>query len=134
MSVTGRILIVEDDRELARALVDGLTRAGFACAVVCDGANALTWLHKNPLPRLVLLDLQLPRVEGHEIWNYMRHDEKLQHVPTIVVTGCPDLDEKGFQGAAGFLRKPFSLDRLIAAIHRARCGVQDGETRPGSRP
>ena len=115
---TGSILIVEDDRELAAAMADALRVAGLARAVVvCDGVEALTWLHSEGRPAAVLLDLGLPRAHGDEIWRYMREDEDLKHVPTIVVTGA-EVDPTTFQGVADILRKPVQLDRLVAAIRR----------------
>ena len=112
------ILIVEDDRELAAALVDALRAAGMARPmVVCDGVEALTWLHSHS-PRVVLLDLRLPRADGEEIWSYMQADDKLRDVPTIVVTGGePEL--AAFKGVSEILRKPVPLERLVAAIKRA---------------
>jgi DNA-binding response OmpR family regulator len=115
---TGSILIVEDDRELAAAMADALRVAGMARAVVvCDGVEALTWLHSEGRPAAVLLDLGLPRAHGYEIWRYMREDEDLKHVPTIVVTGA-EVDPTSFQGVADILRKPVQLERLLAAVRR----------------
>ncbi len=115
----GSILIVEDDREFAAAMVDALRIAGVGRAVVvCDGVEALTWLHTQAQPAAVLLDLGLPRAHGHEIWRYMREDEDLKRVPTILVTGATEVDAEAFQGVSEILRKPVQLDRLIAAIKR----------------
>jgi CheY-like chemotaxis protein len=112
------ILIVEDDRELAGALVDALQAAGVArTVVVCDGVQALTWLHSN-CPRAVLLDLQLPRAHGEEIWKYMRSDEDLSLVPTILVTGAAEVDQAAFAGVSEILRKPVPLERLVATLKR----------------
>lgn len=112
------ILIVEDDKELAAAMVDALHAAGMARpVVVCDGVEALTWLHGNS-PRVVLLDVRLPRADGDEIWSYMKADENLRHVPTIVLTGM-DPEPSVFQGVAEILRKPVPLERLVAAVKRA---------------
>ncbi|HUS66121.1 MAG TPA: response regulator [Kofleriaceae bacterium] len=112
------ILIVEDDRELAAALVDALRAAGMARpVVVCDGVEALTWLHSHS-PRVVLLDLHLPRADGEEIWSYMQADDDLRDVPTIVITGAADPALAHFQGVSEILRKPVPLERLVAAIKR----------------
>lgn len=118
--MAGSILIVEDDRELAAAMVEALRVAGAARAiVVCDGVEALTWLHTNERPAAVLLDLGLPRADGQEIWRYIREDEDLMEVPTILVTGAAEVDAAAFEGVSAILRKPVALDRLVAAIKRA---------------
>lgn len=114
------ILVVEDDRDLAGTMVDALAHAGLTpVVVVCDGVEALTWLHQHAPPRAVLLDVQLPRAGGHEIQAYMAEDDELKDVPTIIITGAAGLEPGLFPGVAGFLRKPVTADDLVSAIKRA---------------
>ena len=113
------ILVVEDDRDQAAAMVDALEHAGLAPVVaVCDGVEALTWLHGNAAPRAVVLDVQLPRADGDEIHKYITGDESLAHVPTILITGYADLQPAMFPGVAAFLRKPVTAAQLVTALRR----------------
>jgi CheY-like chemotaxis protein len=82
----GLILVVEDDVSVAEANVDTLTLAGFQTATVHDGRAALMWLAANT-PALVVLDMHLPFVSGHEVLDYLHADARLANTPVIVTTG-----------------------------------------------
>ncbi len=109
-------------------MVDALSHAGLSPVVVkCDGVEALTWLHQNPPPRVVLLDVRLPRADGHEISKYIATDESLAGVPIILISGA-ELEPAAFPRVVAFLRKPVTADQLVAAVKRA-CGAHDHATR-----
>jgi DNA-binding response OmpR family regulator len=108
-----RVLVVEDDPGIARALVAGLTRAGYRAQDVATGAAALC---ADPAPDVVLLDLGLPDLDGVEVCRRLR---RRSDVVIIVVTSRGEeadrvtaLDE----GADDYLVKPFGLAELLARI------------------
>jgi CheY-like chemotaxis protein len=88
------ILMVEDDLEDAGLTIEAL-RSGDVpsrISLVCDGEEALDFLFQRgkfrraPRPDLILLDLQLPKIDGREVLLKVRADEKLQRIPVVVLT------------------------------------------------
>jgi len=125
-----RILVVEDDWQIASNLHTFLDHEGFAVDNVYNGQAAL---HRCSVDRfdLVILDLGLPGVDGLTFLQRLR-GELRSSVPVLVVTARADLDDKlaGFEhGADDYLTKPFALAevgaRVRALLHRAGSGVVD---------
>jgi CheY-like chemotaxis protein len=122
-----RLLLVEDnpdDAEIARRAFDR-AKIGNTVTVVEDGQAALDLLYRNyseldePGIDLVLLDLQLPRLDGRAVLRAIWADKRLRHIPVIVLTGSEhedDLIESYKGGAVAFLRKPVDVERLLTAI------------------
>ena len=113
-----KILLVEDEQKLAQALSRGLTHEGYAVDVVGDGKKALTRisLHRNDYD-LVILDLMLPSMDGHEICRQVR--EWNITVPILVLTARAETETKVdllLSGADDYLVKPFSFAELTARI------------------
>ena len=114
------VLLVEDnagDAELMRiALAEA--RPDVALRVAADGEEALALLHEGAAPDLVLLDLNLPRLSGHEVLAAMRADEAphVRRLPVVVLTtsAAPADVERSYElAAAGHIVKPHELDRLF---------------------
>lgn len=113
-----RILIVDDDVALGKFLARELSRKNFQVQVCVDGAGARAELN-HPAHDLVLLDLNLPGVDGMDLLNEVR--AAWPQLPVIVLTARNRTEDlvKGFeQGADDFLMKPFSLKELIARMGR----------------
>jgi two-component system response regulator len=128
------ILLVEDnldDELLARR---ALVRAGVteAVTVARDGAGALGILHGHPgeagaarpgtaraQPRLVLLDVKLPGMNGLEVLRRIRADRRTQFVPVVMLTGSREQEDvlASYQnGANAYVRKPLKLADLVTAL------------------
>lgn len=109
------ILIVEDDpqlRELYRAV---LTIEGFTLDLVADGLDALRRLDEGT-PDLVVLDLALPRLSGHAVYQEIAANARTRHIPIVVVTADPGkLVESE---SLCILRKPVDPDILLATVRR----------------
>jgi two-component system, chemotaxis family, chemotaxis protein CheY len=103
-----RMLIVDDDREVRETLRTALEDEGFTVAVAANGAEAMTKLEERP-PRLVLLDLMMPVVDGWEVLDRMRADPSLDEVRVCVCSAVADVASTR---ADFVLRKPFDLDAL----------------------
>ena len=120
-----RVLIVEDDPMIGRAVANGLGSAGFAVDWVRDGTAAELAL-ANGTYDLALLDLGLPRKDGLEVLKGLRRT-KLD-VPVVIITARDALSDRvsGLDsGADDYLVKPFDLDELLArvrAVIRRRAG------------
>lgn len=111
----GKILLVEDEKTLAKALKFSLEKEGFVVAVAYDGEEAIHALAADP-PDLVVLDLMLPKLDGYEVCRRMR---RTSDVPIIMLTARnEDIDKiLGLElGADDYMTKPFNTRELLARI------------------
>ena len=110
-----RILIVEDETDLAQILADYLTRDGFSASTQADGLLAMKELQRS-LPDLLLLDLMLPGMDGLSILRELR---KTSSIPVIVVTAkVEEIDRLiGLElGADDYICKPYSPREVVARV------------------
>lgn len=115
-----RILVVEDEDNIALALEFLMTREGYDHARIADGALALSRIREMH-PDLVLLDIMLPGASGYEICEGVRRDPSLKDVKILMMTarGSAIEKRKGLEmGADGFISKPFELRDLRAEVRR----------------
>lgn len=133
---TGKILVVEDEVELAEVLEYNLRRSGFEVLTAHDGLSACR-LVGSERPDLILLDLLLPDLDGWEICRLIRghHDTGLATTPIIMMTALSSLDDRlrGLEmGADAYLAKPYSVKevalqaRNLLARRRERQSLADG--------
>jgi len=117
-----RILLVEDDPGLRDTLAEVLAERGYDVTCVCDGLAALAELGGHPPPSVILLDLAMPVMDGWAFRREQRRDPRIAKIPTIVLSASLGLDSGAVDalGVAAMLSKPFDLDRLLAAVERAR--------------
>ena len=111
------VLLVEDHRDIAEMVYDGLEAAGFSVDYAADGVAALALAGDNDYD-LVVLDLMLPRMDGMEVCRRMR-EELRSDLPVLMLTARDTLDDKiaGLDaGADDYLVKPFALAELVARI------------------
>jgi CheY-like chemotaxis protein len=123
MRGTRPILLVEDDRvdvlSVKRAFKD--LKIANSLEVVGNGEAALEWLSDkhNPKPCVILLDLNMPRMNGLEFLKAMRNDEDLRRIPVIVLTsskGEQELLETYEYGVAGYMVKPADYLQLVEVM------------------
>ncbi len=113
---TPRLLIVDDDRDLAGMLVEILELEGYAVGIATDGEAALQQVHELP-PDLLILDVMLPGIDGFEVLKRLRRDFDL---PVIMLTARGDESERihGLvSGADDYIPKPFNPMELAARVH-----------------
>jgi len=123
-----RILLVEDDANLASGMQYNLERAGYEVTVAADGEEGLRSI-LNRTPDLVLLDLMLPRRSGFAVLEEM--SRKRVAVPVIILSARDQEVDKlrGFDlGAVDYVTKPFSLGELLARV-RLRLSEHQGSSR-----
>ncbi len=112
-----KILIVEDEKDIALSMANFLESLGFRVHCCYDGEEIFFQLEKAFVPDLMLLDLNLPKLSGKEIIKKLR--EMSFNFPIIVVTGYLSEDDRYFlerYGVVKILSKPFSLDQLRQAL------------------
>src|SRR3954471_7339663 len=113
-----RILIVEDDPDIADLVARYLDKAGFVTERAANGRDALTALAARP-PDLMVLDLMLPHVDGLEVCRQVRANPQSAAIPIIMLTARAEESERivGLElGADASLAKPFSPNELVARV------------------
>ena len=114
-----RILIVEDEIDLARALEYSLQKEGYRITVRHHGQSAMDIVFGNTPPDLVLLDLLLPDRSGTEICRAIKSDERTKAIPVVMVTAKGEEIDRlvGFEmGADDYITKPFSVRELALRV------------------
>jgi CheY-like chemotaxis protein len=109
-----RILLVEDHADTAAALFQILTQRGYSVLIADNGQQALDLLDRGIRPRLILIDLMLPRVSGWELLTYLQGDLQLRHTPTVVITGVPKDQVRVIADAV--FSKPLDFETLASKI------------------
>lgn len=112
-----RVLVIEDDEYSRDAVVYLLKSEGYEIQAVGNGESGFSDAH-DFRPDVILLDLGLPDVDGTQVIELIRHDEKLKQTPIIVMTaqGIEEARHAVSLGANKFLLKPIELDKLLHAI------------------
>ncbi len=114
----GNILIVDDTPENLRLLSNALTEQGYKVRSVINGAMALMGARTAP-PDLILLDINMPVMNGYEVCEALKADEKTREIPVIFISALDEvLDKvKGFAvGGRDYITKPFQLEEVVARI------------------
>jgi two-component system cell cycle response regulator DivK len=118
--MTKRILVVEDQEDNRRIIRDLLTSAGYELIEATDGEEGVR-LAASERPDLILMDIQLPVLDGHEATRQIKQNPELRHIPIIVVTSyaLSGDDQKAMAaGSDGYVAKPFSPRQLLATIRK----------------
>ena len=108
-----KLLIVEDDEGARTALGDIFDYEGYAVATCSNGAEALDYLRSRPLPLLIILDLQMPVMNGWQFRDECKKDAALAMVPIVVITAFQsprNLDVEAI------MQKPIDLARLMDLV------------------
>jgi two-component system, OmpR family, alkaline phosphatase synthesis response regulator PhoP len=128
-----RILIVEDDKDIAALIAHFVERNGYGFEIVADGGRALTMAREAP-PDLVILDLMLPGLGGLEVCKALRDDNRTAALPIIMLTARGEESERILgldSGADDYIVKPFSPNELVARVRALlrRAAPLDAEER-----
>ena len=122
------ILLVEDNPKDEALTLRALKKANIGNRVVVarDGVEAIEYLlgaptdgSRNELPQLILLDLKLPKVDGHEVLRRIRGDERTRLLPVVILTtSVEDRDRlQGYRlGANSYVRKPVDFNEFVLAV------------------
>jgi len=112
------ILVVDDDPDIQKLIRTFLTMEGWRVRMATKRDEIMIGLRQQPLPDLILLDVQLPDANGFDILGRLRQHPVLKNVPVIMLTGESTREAvlKGLQGGAdGYVTKPFEPDLLVNA-------------------
>ena len=110
-----RVLVVEDDSDIATLLSEILENEGYAAVAVSDNDDLKGQL--DPRPDLIILDLRLTRGSADQILRSVRA-RGLGDVPVVLLSAAGDLPERAKElGVSAFLAKPFELEELLVVVH-----------------
>ena len=113
-----KITVVDDDPDILQAIQLLLEGAGYQVTTSNTGDQLLHEEIKE-IPDLILLDILLSGIDGREIAYTIKHNQRTQHIPIIMVSAHPNAKKSALQyGADYFLPKPFSIDVLLHTVHR----------------
>ncbi len=116
-----KILIVDDDENLVKALSLRLRTSGYKVFGALDGMQAVMMSHKHD-PDLIILDIRMPAGDGFSVMDKLGLSIKTQNIPVIVVTAFDDEYTKSRVnelGAFAYFRKPVDTDELLSSVHEA---------------
>lgn len=120
------LLVVEDDEDIRSSLVQVLEEEGFAVSSAPNGRVALNALNAAPhdLPRLILLDMMMPVLDGHGFMGEQARVPDLARIPVLILSasGTVETMARPPNLKTSVLRKPFTLERLLAAV-QALCAA-----------
>ena len=140
---TSRLLLVDDDDDVAEVFVEILSSEGYQVDRAADGAEGLNRLRAGTTPSLVLLDWTMPKVSGPEMARTMQRDLEWSRIPIVLVTAGDQAKDKALaMNAWGYLKKPVNSDdlvRMVDAIVREPTTLRSGHpglvsTRPAAGP
>ena len=115
------VCVVEDDETTGRVLHRALTLRGYPTRVSAHARDFLQALRKPPLPRLVLLDIELPEINGFKLLTLLRQHPQTAGIPVVLLTARSegkDLLHGLSLGADGYLSKPVKLETLRAMLDK----------------
>ena len=113
----GRVLVVDDDQVMRELVSIHLRNAGFEVQVAADaveGGHAIL----REAPDLVVCDVEMPYLNGYEFVRALKTHDTTKHIPVVFLTVRSDAQEQASKlGAAAYLRKPVTADRLLEIVH-----------------
>lgn len=115
-----KILVVDDDLSILKIIEARLRHARYDVELVRNGEDAISYMKKHS-PRLVLLDIVMPGMDGFDVLETIKKDRRLKKVPVIMITSkCEDRDvQKAItMGARDYLVKPFSPSVLLEKVRK----------------
>ncbi len=111
------ILIVDDDTDLREVLGELLSDEGYPTQLCPNGRAALELLRGGVRPRLILLDLMMPEMDGWAFRQAQLQDAELRGIPVVVMSASRRVDD-AVLGGAEILHKPIGLDEILGAVER----------------
>lgn len=111
----GRVLVVDDEENVARGVRALLDARGYEVETAFSGERVLDRLQRDPLPGLVVLDYEMPGVDGEEVLKRIRADPRTADLPVLMATAS-NIDLSRLQRVSGFLRKPYTRELLYRMV------------------
>lgn len=110
-----KILIIEDEKNIARAVKDKLSNEGHQVNFRNSGAAGIEFLNSE-IPDLIILDLLMPEMDGFQVVERLKGDPKLKEIPILILSVMSEEDKVRKLGVDGYLTKPYKGADLLAAV------------------
>jgi chemosensory pili system protein ChpA (sensor histidine kinase/response regulator) len=113
------IMVVDDSLTVRKVTSRGMKKHGMEVTVAKDGVDALEQLRGDQLPDVMLVDIEMPRMDGYELTSRIREDDRLKHIPIIMITSRAGEKhrKRAFElGVNDYMSKPYQEDKLVEAI------------------
>lgn len=113
-----KILIVDDEQDILKTVAFQVKVAGFEVITAADGEDGLNKA-RSETPDLVILDLMLPKIDGHKVCGLLKNDARYKHIPVILFTARiqkEDVELSREVGADAYIPKPFETSDLIGKV------------------
>jgi DNA-binding response OmpR family regulator len=124
-----RVLVVEDDEDLARVVQLNLEGCGYEVELAHNGVEALESV-RGTSPDLILLDVMMPVMDGWQTLQALKADEETAHLPVVMLTALAeerDVIQGHLEGAIRYVTKPFEMRELLASVEEALRPVDEEE-------
>ena len=112
----GPILVVDDESAIRDSLRELFEEEGFSVLTASNGTEALDLLGTHPNPCVVVLDLMMPGMDGHDFFQQLQGHALLKEVPIIVITAGDPPSGPAVENAFRVYRKPFKVSELLSAV------------------
>ena len=116
-----KILIVDDERDIIKAVTIRLQTNGYEVISALNWAQGVSMVHQE-MPDLVILDVQMPSGDGFNVVENLRQSDRTDRIPIIFLTGSPErnTEERATRvGARFYIKKPYDSEELLDAVKRA---------------
>jgi twitching motility two-component system response regulator PilG len=120
-SARAHVMVVDDSATMRKILETCLRRAGYTVNSFCDGIEALGWLTEpqHDVPDLIVLDINLPKMDGYEVARRLKSKPQLSNTDIIMLTRRDSIIDKlkaHLAGASDYLTKPFRTEEIVSII------------------
>jgi DNA-binding response OmpR family regulator len=116
-----KVLIVDDERDIVKAVMIRLQANGYDVVTAFDGAQGVFMAHKEK-PDLIILDIRMPAGDGFSVADRLKRSMNTFSIPIIFLTGSPEKnsEERAMElGARFYIKKPYDAEELLDAVKRA---------------
>jgi DNA-binding response OmpR family regulator len=116
-----KILVVDDERDIIRAVTIRLQTGGYEVVYAYDGAQGVFMAHKEK-PDLIILDIRMPAGDGFTVAQRLKEAAQTAHIPILFLTGSPErsAEQKAQElGGRFYIKKPYDPEELLDAVRRA---------------
>ena len=111
-----KVLVVDVEREIRHLLQTSLSEEGYEVVAASNGEEAIE-LAKRENPQVILLDIEMPGIDGIETCKRLKAEEKTRLIPIIMMTTLGDRDIEAYlEGAADVVNKPFDIKQLASRV------------------
>jgi len=115
----GKILVVDDEQDVVKALKIRLKANGYNVIIASDSVEAFTMANKEK-PDLIILDIMIPGGGGFIVAERLKQSTTTRHIPIIFLTGISGGEDRAYKvGASGYVMKPYQPEKLLETIQNA---------------